>query len=188
MVLRTDRQERTSPKRKGLLLIPLRCPSSMTVLRDIITRHDAGDKSIDEVTEAVIEMLLLSDHDTVIECLAPLVRGEVVRLRRNTTRFIEQEVDTDIRKGVDPSAARKQFIQSTFYIPSAGHISWLDATAAQHRERARYQRQRVTKLTADIERHLDCAHDIEEAGVTCLRELLETDTITHELHRTATVC
>ncbi len=135
--------------------------------------RNLDDRTVDEDDMAyqVIDYVLDSRPDLIRQYLHPAVKNQIHTARRMIVLEKERAVDSEIRAGVDPSAARKKLNHETFYIASAGFVPWLEATAEQHLERATAQRMRAQSELEDAARHERAARDIQTAGVRCLADL-----------------
>jgi hypothetical protein len=140
-------------------------------LGDLIRTMDTPPMDPTTLAEQVIDVIVLSERDSVQRWLMPIVLDEVRRRRRLATLEIEVRVDQELADGVDPCAARKQLIGEHFWTPADGLVPWLTATVEQHAEKAVYQRSRAEPLIVDAERHEAAIAEIEAAGVKCLRDL-----------------
>ena len=111
--------------------------------------------------------------------LFPYVRNSMRILKRNRCRAIERLVFTgddgdgtaEERHAVDLLAERRKLVDESFALPDGRRVRWLDATAADHRARAEWQRSKAKGHIDDAERHEVAASVIEEFNVSCLAEI-----------------
>jgi hypothetical protein len=132
-------------------------------ITDYVTIQDASD-----ATWAYLNDL---DEDQLRAELYPYIRNVMASLQRARVRAVEDEVFSSEDGTCDLIAQRMRLITEWFPLPSGRRVSWLEATAAEHRERAEYQRRLAGKCVVDAERHEQAADLIESHKVTCLMEI-----------------
>jgi hypothetical protein len=143
----------------------------MMNIRDIIRSADGGGDET-EIAGVVLRKVL-ADHtaDEQLAILLPLVRSEVVRMRRHRTRRKEDAAFT----AADPMTALRILRNEPFTdVITKRQLTWAQATRRQHLARARWLRTaqiRPTMQTAA--RHEAAAALIAERHVRCLAELPE---------------
>lgn len=130
------------------------------LVRDGATPDEAADRVLGSVAKAQLAALV-----------RPLLVLEANRVARSLVRGIEREMDDRIAHGEDPISVRRKLSAETFALPNGTRVAWLDATAADHRARARWQMKLAGACSADADRHLAAALAIEAAGASCLREI-----------------
>lgn len=129
-------------------------------------------KTNEQIAAAIVQAVI--SRKLSAQSILPIIAAEVGRKRRHAVRDVEHEVDADIRAGVSPAIAMKKHDDAKSHFLGQGHVlvHWLDATAEDHLYRARHQRMFAASVTVDAERHEAAAKQIEDNGVTCLRDLL----------------
>lgn len=134
-------------------------------LRKLIDQGADAEQAVD----AVLRKARRSDLADLVRPLLVLRADNFVRAN---TRSREVEVDRRIAGGEDPISVRRKLANDGFHV--GGHfILWLDATPAEHLARAAAQRSLANACIADAERHEAAAAEIEAAGASCLRDLVE---------------
>lgn len=99
------------------------------------------------------------------------MRREIAKLKRARIVGKARQRRPLNAAAVDLLAQREQLLHETFVLSDGTRVRWLQATAAQHRDRARLQRKLAGEYIADAERHETAAEIIEENGVNCLAEI-----------------
>jgi len=140
-------------------------------LEERIRTYLDGDVSLADATRRFILDLEPEERD---EMLYRLAYNRVRITLRSRTRTAERRVFGDDPAAPPLDVARSmvsEFRDERFALPSGDWVTWLGATVADHRERADWQRALAGGCVEDAERHETAIAMIEEAGVTCLREL-----------------
>ena len=102
--------------------------------------------------------------------LFPHVHREIVKLRRQ--RIVRpQRQPRESAAAVDLLAQRDALMRETFVLSDGTRVRWLQATPAQHRDRAMLQRRLAGQYLEEAQRHEAAAELIEQRGVTCLAEI-----------------
>lgn len=142
---------------------------------DIIRDELSADPFRQDVDIAMNVLLARLDLEIgPAELLKPLVTDEVRRLRRNEDRRAERAAFSPGPKVYVESAQKLLLGEGhSFVLENGTRIAWLDATSAQHRERARWQERLRDGIQKDIDVHYRCADLIDAAGVANLREWQE---------------
>lgn len=119
-----------------------------------------------------------SDIDELRESVFPYVRNEFRIIHRRRTLAQEKKTFDKPSKNLDqvrlPVALltnRLLLVTETFALSDGTRVKWLEATPAQHRERAAMQRRLAGSCILDAERHEQAADLIEQFGVSCLAEI-----------------
>ena len=137
---------------------------------------------VDIVDPSMAAAAYLADlsEDELRSQLFPIVRGRIASLQRARVRAVEDQVfggngagPAPTRLPVDLVANRLKLTGETFPLADGRRIKWLEATAAEHRERAAMQSKLAGQCLIDSDRHIQAAELIEQYGVTCLAELPE---------------
>lgn len=144
--------------------------------KDDISMSDYVDiDNVDDATWGYLKALRVHD---LREKLFPYTRAHMVGLKRARVRTIEDEVFADsdgALKSESPTANlltnRLLLVTETFSLPDGSRVAWLEATVAQHNERAAMQRRLAGTCLVDAERHDQAAKLITESNVTCLAEI-----------------
>lgn len=121
----------------------------------------------------------------LVEWIRPLVTTEARRLERDRVRRVEDAafshpavLGTESvhappggEHRMTRAEARKQLVASRFALPNGTWVLWGTASSDEHRERARWQRERAATVSEDARRHEFAADLIEKHGVSCLDDL-----------------
>lgn len=124
-------------------------------------------------TEAVAAVCADLSREEVVELADPLFVAAATHELRNLNRDVEHEVAELLAGATTPEdrvAARRALVGRSFPVEGKW-VAWYDATPADHRLRAQWQRRHAGACIADADLHEEAADEIEAAGVTCLRDL-----------------
>jgi len=145
---------------------------------ETITVVLADFADIVDVDEASWAYLNALQEDELRVKLFPYVRHEMASVKRARVRAVEAHVfggngdgPSAERMPVDLLANRLLLIGQTFVVSDGSRVPWLEATAAQHRDRADMQRRLAGQCLVDVERHEQAADLIEAHNVSCLDEI-----------------
>lgn len=140
--------------------------------------NDAGDLDDDEL--AVIVLKQIGCGARAVPILTPLVGDEIARLRRSKVRhnekqafsksFVEAAGGMTEPVHVEIGPAFRRMFRDTFKVGGIA-ITWAEASAEQHLEKAGELRKHAAGAIATAQRHEAAATAIEERGVTCLADL-----------------
>lgn len=144
----------------------------MTTVYEALRKSVKGGATPDEAADQLIAKMRKADLAALVR---PLLVVHAQRYSRIATAALEREVDRRIAEGEDPISVRRKLSESSFALPDGRYVTWLDATADDHRARAAWQRGQAASCVADAERHEVAAAAIEAAGVSCLREIEHGD-------------
>lgn len=150
-------------------------------LRQLVNEHHldpeaATDQALDGMTKAQL-----------IAFVRPIVLMRARQEQRRHTRRLEREAFRPrvASVGSETVQTRPQAMQElnrrTFPLPSGGSVAWGEATVNDHLARAGWQRSLAASIVADAEVHEYAARLIEEAGVSCLDEIPNWDSLLDEV-------
>jgi hypothetical protein len=141
-------------------------------IRDLIRSVDGGGDP-DEIAAVVLHKVLDDlSPDEQLAVLTPLVRSEVVRLRRHRVRQLEDTAFAGAKNDLDALCE----LQHRPFLDVISHrmITWGEATRKQHLARARWLRNsQIRPKMQTVARHETAARMISERHVQCLAELPE---------------
>ena len=133
--------------------------------------HAAQSDTVDEATRSYLSSLTAEE---MRDELYPGVHSRMRDIMRAITRRVEDRVfgGSDASLLSESVGDIKNGLEGEWFSLCDGTIVlWNEATAAQHRARAEWQRGQAHACTIDAERHEEAARLIEDAGVTCLAEV-----------------
>lgn len=135
--------------------------AAVKVLRLVLPRSDAA-----EVLHLTVAAAIRNHRRSEVRSEESVFFGaEAV----STPRFGKRTY-TKVRK-IDHLVETRAFLQQTVWIPDKGDIPWGDVTVVDHEARITYLHGQIAGTMATISRHRRAIELIQEAGVTCLREI-----------------
>lgn len=149
------------------------------------TLLDLDDPDIDEATAAAAILRRLKVPALAARLLAPAVAQWLLKERRFAVRKVEQASWRGGRSlaNAESLLARIHAEQDlgdllpllvcTFRVERGGEVvTWGEATAVQHRQRADALRRHAADTLATADRHERAAAILDEASATCLSDLI----------------
>ncbi len=139
-------------------------------IRDLIRSVDGGGDYAEVARVALGKVFADLSPEDQFEVILPLVRSEVVRMRRHRVR---RQEDTAFAQAPDDLSALRS-LRDTPFMDLTEHrsITWGEATRKQHLARARLLHQKqVERTTLTITRHKAAARLIAEHHVQRLNDL-----------------
>lgn len=128
---------------------------------------------VDKATWAYLNALEAEDLRTQ---LFPHVRNRMASIQRAIIRSHEDEVFAgdgaeSVPAPVNLLERRGMLSGDWFPLEDGRRVFWLEATAAEHHERAEMQRRLAGTCLVDADRHELAAGLIEKYGATCLQDI-----------------
>lgn len=147
----------------------------MTELDELIEQHWCDDP----LDTAVAVMNSIDAPPQIRELFLPLLRGECVRQARAATRLVEQSARQGANISTSPNVhprSVRTLLDDHFY-NGDDWVVWGDATVADHEGRIRYQQLYRAGIDKDISLHTRVIGMIKNAGVDCLRDVPNWETL-----------
>ena len=141
------------------------------VAEEVGAGRDARDAAVHAVSRVPEEELR--------ERMVPIAEGMARDVIRRMSRAVEDDAFSvagehgDIGKAI----SRSELLDASFALPDGRWVTWADATAADHRARAEWQREHASSCLVDADRHLEAAATIEAHGVECLSQISEVQRV-----------
>lgn len=140
-------------------------------LRDAAEAHPHDDPHA--IANELMAKLRKADLvDLLADGIASMQRS---RVRKIETAAFNPETAERVAEAMDRPDPLATLRGETFRLGNGREVSWDKATVEEHRQRVEMLERIRAGIAATIDRHQEAIRRIEDAGVTCLAELGESE-------------